>query len=259
MTLPQPFLESTVFIFGLCIGSFLNVCIYRLPKGKSIVSPPSSCPKCGHKLAFWENIPLLSYLFLKGRCSRCRERISVKYPLVELLTGILFLLCYEKFGASLSFFSAVIFSSALVVITFIDLEHKIIPDTISLTGILVGFLFSFFMPDLDWPDSLLGIILGGGALYLVIWVYYLLTKRIGMGGGDIKLLAMIGAFLGWKAIPFVIFISALAGSIIGIVFLAVTKKGRNYQIPFGPFLAFAAELQLFYGEKIYSIYLNLFS
>ncbi len=259
MTFPHFFIEAITFIFGLCIGSFLNVCIYRLPKGKSVVSPPSSCPNCGHKLAFWENIPLLSYLLLRGRCLKCHQRISLKYPLVEFLTGILFLLCYENFGISIPFFSAITLSSALVAITFIDLEHKIIPDTISLTGILIGFVFSFFMPNMDWVDSLLGIILGGGILYLVIWAYYLATKKIGMGGGDIKLLAMIGAFLGWKAIPFIIFLSALTGSIVGIIFLTVTRKGRDYEIPFGPFLAFAAVLQLFYGEKIYSIYLNFFS
>ncbi len=259
MAIPHFFIESIIFIFGLCIGSFLNVCIYRLPKGKSVVTPPSSCRKCGHKLAFWENIPILSYFLLKGRCSKCQERISLKYPLVEFLTGILFLFCFEKFGTSIPFFSAITLSSALVVITFIDLEHKIIPDTISLSGILIGFVFSFFMPNIDWVDSLLGIILGGGILYLVIWAYYLATKKIGMGGGDIKLLAMIGAFLGWKAIPFIIFISALTGSIVGIIFLTVTRKERDYEIPFGPFLAFASELQLFFGEKIYSLYLNFFS
>ena len=147
----------------------------------------------------------------------------------------------------------------MIVVTFIDLAHRIIPDVISLPGIVLGFASSFILPNLSWLDSLLGIIAGGGILYLVTWGYYLITKKVGMGGGDIKLLAMIGAFLGWQAIPFVIFLSALTGSVIGIIFILMKGKGRNYQIPFGPFLAMAAEIQLFFGNDIISLYYHLFS
>ncbi len=248
-----------VFLFGLCIGSFLNVCICRLPAKESIVFPASKCPRCGHCLAWWENIPLLSYLLLKGKCSGCKEHISFQYPLVELLTGVVAYFLWRKFGLTLEFLVYFLFSCSLIVVTFIDLAHKIIPDVISLPGILIGLGCSFLIKDLSWLDSLVGILLGGGILYLVTWGYYLLTGRIGMGGGDIKLLAMIGAFLGWQAIPFVIFISALTGSVIGIVFILLKGAGRHYQIPFGPFLAFGAEMQLFFGKEILTIYSHLFS
>ncbi len=248
-----------VFLFGLCIGSFLNVCICRLPENESIVFPASKCPKCGHRLSWWENVPVISFFILRGRCSGCKEPISVRYPLVELLTGLVTLFLWHRFGPSWSFLAYFIFSCSLIVVTFIDLAHKIIPDVISLPGILVGFACSFVLPDVSWIDSLLGILAGGGILYVVTWGYYLLTKRIGMGGGDIKFLAMIGAFLGWKAIPFVIFLSALTGSVIGIIFILAKGAGRNYQIPFGPFLALAAELQLFFGKDILLLYNQLFS
>ena len=256
----QPFLMAVIiFIFGTCIGSFLNVCIYRLPREQSVIFPSSSCPNCGHKIKFWENIPILSYIFLKGKCSCCNKKISIKYPVVELLTGLFALFLWQKFHLSASFFIYFIFTSALIVITFIDLEHKIIPDTISLPGIVIGFISSFFLPEIDWFDSLMGILIGGGILYAVTWGYYLLTKKIGMGGGDIKLLAMIGSFLGWKSIPFIIFISALTGSIIGISYILIKKHDKHYEIPFGPFLAFAALLQLFFSNEILTSYYNLFS
>ncbi len=251
--------ELFVFLFGLCIGSFLNVCICRLPEGESILFPPSKCPNCGHRLSWWENIPLISYLILRGRCSGCQKGISFRYPVVELLTGLVALFLWHRFGPSLSFLIYFVFSCSMIVVTFIDLAHRIIPDVISLPGIVLGFASSFILPNLSWPDSLLGIIAGGGILYLVTWGYYLITKKVGMGGGDIKLLAMIGAFLGWQAIPFVIFLSALTGSVIGIIFILMKGKGRNYQIPFGPFLAMAAEIQLFFGKDIVSLYYHLFS
>ncbi len=257
--LPWWLTSAFVFIVGLCIGSFLNVCICRIPKNVSIVTPSSSCPKCGHRLKWWENIPIVSFILLKGRCSGCDTPISYQYPLVELLTGLITLGLWSKFGPSWEFLVYWIFSCSLIVVTFIDLAWKIIPDVISLPGILVGFLASFLVSDITWLDSLIGILMGGGILYLVTWGYYLATKRIGMGGGDIKLLAMIGAFLGWQAIPYVIFLSALSGSIIGIVFILIKKTGKDYQIPFGPFLAAAAEIHLFWGKEILNISSNLFS
>ena len=248
-----------LFLLGLCIGSFLNVCICRIPENKSVVFPPSSCPKCGHALRWWENIPVISYIFLRGRCSSCNCSISLQYPVVELLTGIITLGLWLKFGLSWRLLIYLVFSYSLIVITFIDLAHKIIPDVISLPGIVVGFVSSFLLPDITWLDSLLGILVGGGTLYLVTWGYYLITRRIGMGGGDIKLLAMIGAFMGWQSIPFVIFLSAFTGSVIGILFILIKKAGRDYQIPFGPFLAAAAEIHLFWGKEITALYQSLFS
>ena len=248
-----------VFLTGLCIGSFLNVCIYRLPEGRSVVTPPSACPDCAHRLRWWENIPLVSYLFLRGRCSGCGKRISAQYPLVELLTAGIALVLLYRFHMSIKFLTMFLFSCSLIVVTFIDLAHRIIPDIISIPGILAGIIASYFLPGITYIDSILGALAGGGILYLVTWGYYLVTRRMGMGGGDIKFLAMIGAFLGWKAIPFVIFLSAAVGSIIGIAFILISRADRHYQIPFGPFLALAAELEILFGDRILDLYLSGFS
>lgn len=245
------------FIFGAVVGSFLNVCIFRLPERRSIVFPPSHCPHCGYNIRPLDNIPILSYLLLGGKCRQCREKISPQYPLVELLNGLLTLFLFMRFGFSLPFLLLFIFSCALVVITFIDLEHQIIPDVISLSGIVIGFAASFFLPELGWKSSLIGIVAGGGSLLLVAYGYEFFTKREGMGGGDIKLLAMIGAFLGWKSVPFVILTGSLAGSIIGISVMAAQKKDSRLAIPFGPFLAFGALLYIFFGEQLIVWYLHL--
>ena len=244
-------------LFGLVVGSFLNVCICRLPEGQSVVSPPSRCPHCSHRIRWYDNIPLLSYLLLRGRCRGCGARISLQYPLVELLNGILTLLLFLRFGPTLTFAALFLFCSALVVITFIDLEHQIIPDEISLPGIVIGLILSFFLPGQSWLNSLLGILLGGGSLLLVAYLYQLLTGKEGMGGGDIKLLAMMGAFLGWKAIPFIIFASSLVGSLVGITIMLLQKKDSKLAIPFGPYLAFGAVLYIFYGRALIQWYLNL--
>src|ERR1035437_2178132 len=196
------------FFFGMIVGSFLNVCICRMPKDESIVSPPSHCPHCSYQIRWYDNIPLLSYLLLRGKCRGCGSHISLEYPLVELLNGILTLILFLRFGLTLDFAALFLLCSALVVITFIDIEHQIIPDEISLPGIVIGFVLSFFLKGHGWLDSLLGILLGGGILYLVAFGYHRLTGKEGMGGGDIKLLAMMGAFLGWKAVPFIIFSSS---------------------------------------------------
>lgn len=244
-------------LFGLVVGSFLNVCICRLPEGQSVVSPPSRCPHCSYRIRWYDNIPLFSYLLLRGRCRGCNARISLQYPLVELLNGILTLLLFLRFGPTLTFAALFLFCSALVVITFIDLEHQIIPDEISLPGIVIGLILSFFLPGQSWLNSLLGILLGGGSLLLVAYLYQLLTGKEGMGGGDIKLLAMMGAFLGWKAIPFIIFASSLVGSLVGITIMLLQKKDSKLAIPFGPYLAFGAVLYIFYGRALIQWYLNL--
>jgi len=246
-----------VFILGMLVGSFLNVCICRLPKGESIVSPPSHCPSCSYKIRWYDNIPVLSYLFLRGKCRGCGVHISLQYPLVELLNGVLTLLLFLRFGPTPAFVVLFLFCSALVVITFIDIEHQVIPDEISLPGIVVGFVLSFFLKGHSWLNSLLGILLGGGSLLLVAYGYQRLTGKEGMGGGDIKLLAMMGAFLGWKAIPFIIFASSLSGSLIGVSMMLFQKKDSKLAIPFGPYLALGAVLYIFYGRPLIQWYLGL--
>lgn len=245
------------FIFGAVVGSFLNVCIYRLPKDESVVFPPSHCPNCDYKIRFYDNIPIVSYLLLGGKCRSCKTSISLQYPAVELINGLLTLFLFIKCGPTLTFLFLFLFCSALVVITFIDLEHQIIPDVISLPGIVIGFAVSFIFPWLGWKNSLIGILAGGGSLLIVAYGYQFLTKKEGMGGGDIKLLAMMGAFLGWRSVPFIIFVASLVGSIIGITLMFVQKKDSKLAIPFGPFLAFSAILYIFFGKEIIWWYLSL--
>ena len=244
-------------VFGMVVGSFLNVCICRMPKDQSVVTPPSHCPHCSYQIRWYDNIPLVSYLLLRGKCRGCGAHISLQYPLVELLNGILTLLLFLRFGPTLAFVALFIFCSALVVITFIDIEHQIIPDEISLSGIVLGFVLSFFLQGHSWLNSLLGILLGGGSLLLVAYAYQWLTGKEGMGGGDIKLLAMMGAFLGWKSIPFIIFASSMVGSVVGISMMLFQKKDSKLAIPFGPYLAFGAVLYIFYGKPLIQWYLNL--
>ncbi len=261
----QPgFFYTFAFILGAVVGSFLNVCIYRLPGKESLVFPASHCPSCGYKIKPYDNIPLLSYLLLGGRCRSCKDRISMQYPVVELVNGLLALFLFIKFGISPTFFAMFLFCSSLVVIFFIDLEHRIIPDVISIPGIVLGFIFSFFIDDvyktneiLGWSNSLIGIVVGGGSLMLVAYVYQLVTRKEGMGGGDIKLLAMMGAFLGWISVPFIIFASSLTGSLIGITLMMAQKKNSKLAIPFGPFLAFGAILYIFFGKQLINWYLNI--
>lgn len=250
-------LSVFAFLLGAAIGSFLNVCIYRLPLGESIVFPASHCPACGTRIRPWDNIPLLSFLLLGGKCRSCRAAISFRYPLVELLNGLLTLALFLKFGPSPTFLVLLVFSSALVAVTFIDLNHQLIPDVISLPGIVVGFAASFFLPWLGWLNSLIGLLLGGGSLLVVAYLYQFLTKKEGMGGGDIKLLAMMGAFLGWRAVPFIIFAGSLVGSVVGITLMLVQKKDAKLAVPFGPFLSFGAILYIFYGRQLIHWYLNI--
>lgn len=256
-----------VFIFGSMIGSFLNVCIHRLPLGESIVKPRSHCPKCKKIIPWYDNIPFLSYIFLMGRCRFCREKIHFRYFLVELLTAVVFLIFYNRYGLSYSFIFYTIFSCGLIIATFVDIQHRIIPDEISLGGIITGFLLSAISGIRLSPityhlspivDSLLGILVGGGIIWLSGFifdlVYFKLLKKgpiqgetESMGGGDVKLLAMIGAFLGWKAAIFTFFIAPVFGSIIGVFNLLLKK---DHTIPYGPFLSLAALLSIFLLDKI---------
>lgn len=252
------FLTGAVFfILGAIIGSFLNVCIYRIPEGLSVVSPASRCPQCKAAIRWYQNIPIISYLYLRGRCAGCGVRISLRYPVVEALTGLLFVLVWRQFGGVFVIPVYWLFAASLVVVSFIDLDHRIIPDAISLPGTVVGFLLSFLVPWVSWQDSLLGILLGGGSLLLVAKVYHLLTRVEGMGMGDVKLLAMIGAFLGWKAVLPVVFIGSLSGAMVGVPLMLLKRTGGRLAIPFGPFLATGAVIYLLYGERLIGWYMAL--
>lgn len=254
---PHSFSLAGGFLLGTIVGSFLNVCISRIPSGESIISPPSRCPKCGAGIRWYQNIPILSYLVLGGKCASCRVRISLRYPLVEFLTGVLFVLVLYSFGISLATPVYWLFVATLIVISFIDLDHQIIPDVISLPGIVVGFLAALVVPWLSWGDSLFGILLGGGSLYLVAEVYHRLTGQEGMGGGDIKLLAMMGAFMGWKAVLPIIFLGSLAGSLVGIPLMMAKRSDGKLAIPFGPFLALGGMIYLLWGQQLWLWYLGL--
>ncbi len=246
-----------VTIFGALIGSFLNVVILRLPReGASIVFPASHCPACKEPIRWHDNIPLLSFLLLRGRCRFCRQAISWQYPAVELAMALLSLALFAHFGPTLLYPIYFLFAAALLVIICIDFRHQIIPDVISLPGIVLGFALSFVNPFLSWQDSALGILLGGGSFYLLAFLYYLCTRREGMGGGDIKLLAMLGAFLGWQAIPFVVFSSSLMGTVAGLWAMAKQRKGGQTVIPYGPFLAFGGLLYLFFRREILLAFLR---
>jgi len=244
-------------IFGLMIGSFLNVCIHRLPKEESIVKPGSHCPKCRRPIRYYDNIPVLSYLILGGKCRYCQASISIQYPIVEAITALSSFFLFITFGVSLSFFYYFWFVAALIAITVIDLHYQIIPDVISLPGIVIGLLGSLIIPQITFWTSLIGMIAGGGSLFLVATVYQWLFKREGMGGGDVKLLAMIGAFLGWKAVILTILLSSFIGSIIGITVMLIKGKDFKYAIPFGPFLALGAVISLFWGENLIRWYLYI--
>jgi leader peptidase (prepilin peptidase)/N-methyltransferase len=244
-------------IFGLMVGSFLNVCIHRLPKEESIVKPGSHCPKCKTPIRFYDNIPLISYLLLGGKCRYCSASISLQYPLVEGITALGSLLLFIKFGPSLNYLFYFLFIAALIVITVIDLYHQIIPDVVSLPGIVIGLLGSLVISQVTFWTSLIGIIAGGGSLFLVATAYQWLFKREGMGGGDVKLLAMIGAFLGWKAVILTILLSSFIGSIVGIAVILIKGKDFKYAIPFGPFLALGAVISLFWGEQLIHWYLYI--
>lgn len=238
-------------LLGAVAGSFLNVVILRLPRpGASIVFPPSHCPFCKAPIRWHDNIPLFSFLLLRGRCRDCRARISWQYPLVELAMSLFSLGLFARFGISLAFAFYFLFCAGLLAIIVIDFRHQIIPDVISLPGIATGLVFSLLHPLLAWQDSLLGILAGGGVFYLVALGYYLCTRREGMGGGDIKLLAMIGAFLGWQSLPFVVLSSSLTGLAAGLWVMRSQGRGGRTVIPYGPFLAFGALLFLFFHQEI---------
>ena len=248
-TLPFPLVPTTIFFLGLAIGSFGNVCIYRFPKKESIIFPKSHCPACSIAIRPLDNIPVLSFLILKGKCRECKNNISVIYPAVEFFTGLLLLTGYYKFGLSFDFLVCLVVAPTLVIITVIDIEHQIIPDVITLPGIIFGLAAGSY--SIGYFNSFMGFLLGGGLFYLLA-----ILSNGGMGGGDIKYIAAAGALVGWQKVLLIIFIGAFLGSIVGLFQIVVQKKTRKSLIPFGPFLAIATLITLFYGNLLLKLYLD---
>ena len=245
------------FVLGTVMGSFLNVCIHRIPQGKSIVTPSSHCPHCKKPIRFYDNIPLVSFIWLRGRCRVCNAPISLRYPLVELLMGLFSSILLLRYGVSALYFIYFILFGSLTLISFIDLTHRIIPDVISLPGIIIGVAISFLHPQLSFTNALIGVLVGGGSLYVVATLYQLITKREGMGGGDVKLLAMIGAFIGWKGVLFTILCSSFIGSMVGVAMMFISKADSKYAVPFGPFLSLGAMIYVLLGDPLISWYIAI--
>jgi leader peptidase (prepilin peptidase)/N-methyltransferase len=244
-------------LFGLVIGSFLNVCIYRLPRGKSVVFPPSACGSCQRELRWFENIPVVSWAVLGGKCARCKAPISVQYPLVELVTGLLFVATAAVTPVGPLLAARLLFACALVVLFAIDLEHQILPNVITLPGIAVGLAFALVGPP-GWRASLLGAALGGGVLYAIAAGYYYVRHEDGLGMGDVKMLAMIGAFLGWQQMLLTLVLASFAGAIVGVAIIALQRGSMKYALPFGTFLALGAVAAMLVGQPIIDWYVGFY-
>jgi leader peptidase (prepilin peptidase)/N-methyltransferase len=254
---PDAIALTMLAIFGLAIGSFLNVCIHRLPRQASIVRPASSCPNCGYVLQWYDNIPVVSYALLGGRCRQCRTPISLRYPIVELLTMGVFIAHYLVFGWDIILVPRLLFASILIALFAIDLEHHLLPNVITLPGIVVGLAFSTMLPP-GIADALIGTLVGGGILWLIGEAYYRYSGQEGMGGGDVKMLAMIGAFLGWKLVVLTLVLSSLLGSVIGVIVIAVRRGGMKYALPYGTFLSLAALFSSLFGSRLVAWYIGLY-
>lgn len=270
------YFTAVFFVLGAVIGSFLNVVIHRIPRDQSIVRPGSSCPSCGSAIRFYDNIPLVSYIVLRGRCRRCGTHISLRYFLVELISALIFAACFHVFGFSFELPVALVFVMLLIAISFIDLDFMIIPDIMSLGGLLLGIALSFFrreplflesfvgsfahVPFLNSSlNSLVGVILGGGLLFAIAKSYELLRKKEGMGGGDVKLLGMIGAFCGIKGVVFSLIAGSFIGTAVGIPLMLIKRQGTQYAVPFGPFLSLGALLYAVAGDSIINGFFALIS
>ncbi|HTH00166.1 MAG TPA: A24 family peptidase [Vicinamibacterales bacterium] len=253
----DPAQTALLAIVGLAVGSFLNVCIHRLPRQQSLNSPPSRCPHCDYQLRWFDNIPLVSYAMLGGRCRKCRTRISIRYPIVELVTMGLFVLHGAVFGWSALLIPRLVFACGMVVLFAIDLEHHLLPNAITLPGVAVGLIASTVLPP-GIIDALVGVLLGGGVLWLIGEAYFRFSGHEGMGGGDVKMLAMIGAFLGWKLVLVTLVLSSVVGSGIGLIVIAIRKGGMKYALPYGTFLALGALVASLAGEAIVNWYVGLY-
>jgi len=244
-------------LFGLVVGSFLNVVIYRLPLGQSLATPPSRCRKCGYSLRWFDNIPVLSWVFLRGRCRKCGVSVSWQYPLVELITSVLFVLVVWLTPMGPLVASRLILVCILIALFGIDLEHQILPNSITLPGIVIGVLFSLIVPP-GIRDALIGALVGGGILYAIAGAYYLWRREEGMGMGDVKMLAMIGAFLGWKAVLVTLILASFAGAFVGLGMMVVQRGSMKYALPFGTFLALGSLAAMFVGEPLITWYAGFF-
>jgi len=242
-----------LFGLGLVVGSFLNVCIYRLPREESLAWPASHCTTCNRTLRWYENVPVFSWAFLRGRCRTCRSRISTRYPIVELTTGALFLAGYYAFGLTPLLAVRLLFACAMVVLFAIDLEHQILPNEITLPGIVIGFLFSVALPP-GWRSSLIGLLVGGLFPFLIAEAYLRIRGREGMGMGDFKMLAMVGAFLGWPLVWITLILACILGVVIGGGALLISRRGLATRIPFGTFIAVAALVAAFGTDPVLSAY-----
>jgi leader peptidase (prepilin peptidase)/N-methyltransferase len=257
--MPTYTVEIAMIVFGATMGSFLNACIYRLPRLKSFTFPPS-CPNCEKTLGLFDNIPIITYMILKGKCRYCGAGMPIRYPMVECLTAILFLLLYKKCGLSLELLVNMLFVSLLIIISFVDLDFKIIPDILCVGGVAAGLAAVYFRaPIFFFRDALFGILLGGGMLYAIAFLYQLFAKREGIGGGDVKLLAMIGSFCGLKGVFFSLFAGSFMGSAVGIPLMLLKGKDIKHAIPFGPLLSLGAVIYLFQGDRFVYAFLNIIS
>jgi leader peptidase (prepilin peptidase)/N-methyltransferase len=252
---PRPLALIAAGALGAVVGSFLNVCIYRLPLEKSVVWPSSACPHCSRELSWYENIPIFSYLALRARCRTCAGSISIRYPLVEALTAAMFALAWWYYGSGPLLASRLVFGCALIVLFAIDLEHHLLPNVITVPGIVVGFAFSLFTEP-GWVASLLGILVGGGVLLLMAQGYYLVRHEEGLGMGDVKMLAMVGAFLGWQLALLTLMLASLSGTLIGLTLIVTKRGGLKYALPFGTFLALGAAAAGTVGARLLDWYLG---
>ena len=274
-----PFFLTTIFLFSIAVGSFLNVVIHRLPKmmeqewreqccdflevaspqaeAKMTLSrPASTCPKCGHKIRAWENIPVVSYLFLKGKCSSCSTAISPRYPIIEAITALLSVIVAWHFGVTWETAAALPLTWALVALSMIDFDHKLLPDSIVLPFLWLGLLISIFSVFTDTHSSIVGAVAGYLSLWSVFQLFKLLTGKEGMGHGDFKLLALFGAWLGWQYLPQVVLLSSVVGAIVGVTLIIFLGRDRNIPIPFGPYIAAAGWISLLWGDTINQAYLT---
>ena len=247
----------TLAVFGLIVGSFLNVCIYRLPRKQSVNWPGSRCTACDRPLSWYENIPVVSWVALRGRCRTCGERISVMYPLVELITSGLFVAGYLIYGLTPLLAVRLAFACAMVVLFAIDLRHHLLPNVITVPGIVIGFALSLFLPP-GWKSALIGLLAGGGVLFVIAEAYYRLRGIEGLGMGDVKMLSMIGAFLGWKLMLVTLVLGSFAGSIIGLGVIALGRGGMKAALPFGTFLAVGALTAAVVGDPIVEWYTGFY-
>lgn len=247
----------TLALIGASIGSFLNVCIYRLPRRESLMWPASHCTSCGRTLAWYENVPIVGWLALRGRCRTCGERISIIYPIVELVTAIVFVSGYLIYGWTPLLAARLLFACAMIVLFVIDLQHQILPNVITVPGIVIGFFLSVFLPP-GWISSLVGIVLGGGVLFAIMEGYARARGFEGLGMGDVKMLAMIGAFLGWPLMLLTLVLASFAGSLVGVGLMAAQRGGMKTALPFGTFLAVGALVAAVAGDAILDWYLSLY-